>query len=62
MSSACEQLWPVCTPVFINVDPVTLMAERKSRQCEHGGAGGEHLEKQKQGAFADIRNILHFRW
>lgn len=40
MSSACEQLWPICMPVFINVDPAVLMerereeAENKVRQLE----------------------------
>lgn len=39
VSAACEQLWPICTPVFINVDPATLMQrERAESESEVGQA------------------------
>lgn len=39
VSSACEQLWPICTPVFINADPATLMQrERVESESEVGQA------------------------
>lgn len=44
--SVCEQLWPICTPVFVNVKPATLMqGERAESESEVGQAANASRNK-----------------